>query len=374
MVSINTNNSALAASAKIGSNAVEQTTVMQRLSTGVRVNSAKDDAAALAISTGLVSQIKGMAVATRNVNDGISLAQTAESALGSVVNMLQRMRELAVQSANGTLTTANRAAIQLEYDANINQINTVLGTTNFNGIKLFDGSASALQIQSGASVTNKDTISIPQMTSKSLLGVSGTETADTSAVIPPPTISTVTKSQSVTASNTNNYVNPVYVDPNLVLTGTGKINGASVMITNVDTAHDILQLTSPNGITSTYNAQTGILTLKGTASIADYQAALRQVQFKTDANAQVGKRDIKITLGTAVQGPNGHYYDTIANNSNWYSAYNDAANTNLFGAQGYLVTITSQTENDFIHRAVSSLKCNTQRDNGCFHETVFQTH
>ena len=163
MIGINTNNSALAASAKISSNATEQTAVMQRLSTGVRVNSAKDDAAALAISTGLISQIKGMAVATRNVADGISLAQTAESALGNVVNMLQRMRELAVQSANGTLTTANRAAIQLEYDANINQINTVLGTTNFNGIKLFDGSASALSIQSGASVTNKDTISIPKL-------------------------------------------------------------------------------------------------------------------------------------------------------------------------------------------------------------------
>ena len=163
MVGINTNNSALAASAKLSSNAVEQTTAMQRLSTGLRVNSAKDDAAALAISTGLLSQIKGMAVATRNVADGISLAQTAESALGNVVNMLQRMRELAVQSANGTLTTANRAAIQLEYDANINQINTVLGTSNFNGIKLFDGSASALQIQCGATVANKDTINIPKL-------------------------------------------------------------------------------------------------------------------------------------------------------------------------------------------------------------------
>ena len=160
MVGINTNISALNASAKLGGNAVEQTTAMQRLSTGLHVNSAKDDAAALAISTGLVSQIKGMAVATRNVADGISLAQTAESALASVINMMQRMRELAVQSANGTLTTANRAAIQLEYDANINQINTVLGTSNFNGIKLFDGSASALNIQSGASVANKNTIKI----------------------------------------------------------------------------------------------------------------------------------------------------------------------------------------------------------------------
>ena len=171
MVSINTNNSALAASAKISSNAVEQTTVMQRLSTGVRVNSAKDDAAALAISTGLISQIKGMAVATRNVNDGISLAQTAESALGSVVNMLQRMRELAVQSESGTYTDVNRHSMQLEFANNIAEIESIFQTTNFNGIKLFDGSAAGLHIQSGVNSNDTNIIDLAREDVQDLLSI-----------------------------------------------------------------------------------------------------------------------------------------------------------------------------------------------------------
>ena len=347
MTSINTNIRALNASAKLSGNAVEQTTAMQRLSTGVRVNSAKDDAAALAISTGLISQIKGMAVATRNVADGISLAQTAESALGSVVNMLQRMRELAVQSANGTLTTANRAAIQLEYDTNINQINTVLGTTNFNGIKLFDGSASALKIQSGVNIVNKNNINIPQMTSLSLLGVSGTDSEQNVTNLPP-VLNTVTKSQSYTLLSSNNYTNPIYVDNNITIDGNGILDGATVMITNADSAHDVLMLTSPNGITSSYNSSTGVLKLSGKASIADYQAALRLVQFKTDGSAQTGKRDIQFTLGNAIQGINGNFYEIIPNNANWFQALSDANNSTYFGLKGYLVTVTSQVENDFI--------------------------
>ena len=155
MTGINTNINSLVATATLSVNAVEQTSVIQKLSTGLRVNSAKDDAAALAISTGMVSQIKGMSQAVKNVNDGISLAQTAESALGSSVALLQRMRELALQSMNGTLTDTNRQSLQLEYDANISQISDILNVTNFNGIKLFDGSASALRIQNGASIENK---------------------------------------------------------------------------------------------------------------------------------------------------------------------------------------------------------------------------
>ena len=147
MVGINTNISALNASAKLGRNAVEQTTAMQQLSTGLRINSAKDDAAGLAIATKMNANIKGVAVAVRNANDGISMAQTAESALGSVTNMLQRIRELAVQASNGTLTTANRASMQLEVKQLSSEIDNIGKTANFNGIKLFDGSASNISLQ-----------------------------------------------------------------------------------------------------------------------------------------------------------------------------------------------------------------------------------
>ena len=147
MVGINTNLGALNARQSLEANAVNQSNAMQQLSTGLRINSAKDDAAGLAISTKMNSNIKGVAVAVRNANDGISMAQTAESALGSVTNMLQRMRELAVQASNGTLTASNRASMQLEVKQLASEIDNIGKTANFNGIKLFDGSASQVSLQ-----------------------------------------------------------------------------------------------------------------------------------------------------------------------------------------------------------------------------------
>ena len=130
-------------------------TAMERLSTGKRINSAKDDAAGLAISSSMTSQIRGMDQGIRNANDGISMAQTAEGALDEVNNMLQRMRELAVQSANGTYSDTDKANITNEQNALAAQIKSVLGNTTFNGQKLFDGTAGIngdgiVSIQAGA--------------------------------------------------------------------------------------------------------------------------------------------------------------------------------------------------------------------------------
>ena len=347
MVGINANVNALNASVKLSGNAMEQTTAMQRLGTGARVNSAKDDTVALAVSTGLIAQIKGMAVATRNVADGISLAQTAESALASVVTILQHMRELTLQAANGTLSSQNRQTMELEFDQNINQINHVLETSHFNGIKLFDGSALSLQIQSGANLNNINNISIPKINTFSLLGATPTRD-DKSNEILAPEINTVTKYSSYFLSNTNNNHDPIYIDPNITLNGSGTLEGATVMIRNADTMHDVLMMPSTNGITSSYDSTTGILTLSGTASVAAYQAALRVVQFKTDAHAQTGKRDIQFTLGNAIQGSNGHFYQLINNSGHWFQAKSDADSQTYFGLKGYLATITSQEENDLI--------------------------
>jgi len=132
-------------------------TAMQRLSTGKRINSAKDDAAGLAISTSMTSQITGMSQGIRNSNDGISLAQTAEGALNEVTNMLQRVRELAVQSASGTYSTANRANMQQEVSSLQVQIGNVLSGTKFNGVGLFSttsGSNLTFNIQAGANTTD----------------------------------------------------------------------------------------------------------------------------------------------------------------------------------------------------------------------------
>jgi len=168
MVGINTNVSALNARASLDANSVNQANAMQQLSTGLRINSAKDDAAGLAIATKMNSNIRGVAVAVRNANDGISMAQTAESALGSVTNMLQRMRELAVQASNGTLTTQNRASMQLEVKQLASEIDNIGKTANFNGIKLFDGSASNISLQTNVNAGDMVKMGIGAMNTNSI--------------------------------------------------------------------------------------------------------------------------------------------------------------------------------------------------------------
>lgn len=136
-------------------------TSLQRLSSGLRINSAKDDAAGLAISTRMTSQIRGMNQAVRNANDGISLAQTAEGALGEVTNNLQRLRELAVQSANATNTSSDRASLDAEAAQLTAEITRVGSQTQFNGLNLLDGSFSNKDFQVGANANQ--TISISQI-------------------------------------------------------------------------------------------------------------------------------------------------------------------------------------------------------------------
>jgi flagellin len=141
MPAINTNVKALAAQSSMDRADRSLQTSMQRLSTGLRINNAKDDAAGLAISNRMTSDIRGFAVAIRNANDGLSMAQTADGALGQVTDMLQRMRELAVQAGNGSLNADNRIASQLEVDQLKQQIDNIATQTNFNSINLLDGSA-----------------------------------------------------------------------------------------------------------------------------------------------------------------------------------------------------------------------------------------
>ena len=147
---INTNIKALTSQTAAFNADKAQSTAMQRLSTGLRINSAKDDAAGLAISNRMTSQVRGLTVATRNANDGISMAQTADGALGNVTDILQRMRELAVQSANASNSADNRTAIQSEVSQLKTQIDQIASTTNFNDIKLLDGSAGKIGLQIGA--------------------------------------------------------------------------------------------------------------------------------------------------------------------------------------------------------------------------------
>jgi flagellin len=164
MTVINTNMKSLIAQNALKVNNRAMSNVMEQLSTGKRINSAKDDAAGLAISESMTAQIRGLNMAVRNANDGISLAQTAEGAMIEISNMVQRMRELAVQASNGTVSSDQRDYLDSEFTALSDQIESTLANTAWNGIKLLNGSNSAVSIQvsamgSGSSITVDVTLS-----------------------------------------------------------------------------------------------------------------------------------------------------------------------------------------------------------------------
>lgn len=156
---INTNLNSLTAQRNTSTSQSSLATSMQRLSSGLRVNSAKDDAAGLAIAERMNSQVRGMNVAVRNANDGISLAQTAEGALGQVGNSLQRMRELAVQARNATNNDSDKASLQKEFSSLQSEIDRVIGGTTFNGSSILTSTATQT-FQIGANVTADDIIDV----------------------------------------------------------------------------------------------------------------------------------------------------------------------------------------------------------------------
>ena len=160
---INTNIASLNAQRNLNVSQNSLSTALQRLSSGLRINSAKDDAAGLAISERMTSQIRGMNQAARNANDGISLAQTAEGALVEVTNNLQRIRELAVQAANGIYSTEDRDALDAEVTQLTNEIIRIGNSTKFNGTNLLDGTFTAVKFQVGADTTTDDQIEIDEI-------------------------------------------------------------------------------------------------------------------------------------------------------------------------------------------------------------------
>ena len=176
---INTNLLSLNAQRNSAMSQQSLSVAMQRLSSGLRVNSAKDDAAGLAISERMNAQVKGMNVAIRNANDGISLAQTAEGALSKVGDSLQRMRELAVQSRNATNTAADKDSLDKEFGELAKEIQRVLGGTTFNGRAILATAAAGTQtFQVGANVTSNDSIDITttdMTTSTGITTVAGTD-------------------------------------------------------------------------------------------------------------------------------------------------------------------------------------------------------
>ena len=293
---INTNISSLNAQRNLTTSQNSLATSLQRLSSGLRINSAKDDAAGLAITDRMTSQIRGLNQAARNANDGVSLAQTAEGGLAEVGNNLQRIRELAVQSANATNTASDRASLQAEVAQLLAEIQRVATTTQFNGQNILDGTFSAAQFQVGANANqtivattgNSQTSAIGsyQVLSNTISAVSGSaltagqltlngvdvgastsgSAESISAAINGVTSRTgVTASASTTVSSTNTVLaNQTLQSGDLVINGVniGAVAGSSNVATQgANIAAAINAVSQQTGVTATANGGTGALTL-----------------------------------------------------------------------------------------------------------------
>jgi len=318
MQGINTNVMSLNAQRNLNSSQSSLSTSIQRLSSGLRINSAKDDAAGLAISERFSSQIKGLNQAQRNANDGISLAQTAEGALGQVTNNLQRIRELAVQSANATNSSTDRTALQAEASQLLSEIDRVANQTSFNGVKLLDGSFSSAVFQVGANAG--ETISISSLVDANVAALSSvtSATGQSSAVTAIDTLTAVGAGALVingtdvgagigaagsaqqrvgqVVDAINNYASTTGVNA-AYDTGTNRIvltSAANIVATGTDdgslTGFDV---TGADG-DATATTTTGL----GSLSIASYAGASLAIQQMDSALAQVNSA--RATIG-AVQ-------------------------------------------------------------------------
>ena len=250
---INSNIMSLNAQRNLSNTGADLATSLQRLSSGLRINSAKDDAAGLAISERFTTQIRGMDQAARNANDGISLAQTAEGAMGEIGNNLQRIRELAVQSRNATNSASDREALNKEAQQLKAEIDRVATQTSFNGVKLLDGSFQDQTFQVGANQGETINISGIVDASSAALGTwtsVDTTTYTTSVAGAAPTADTDLAAGDLTINGVD--IGAVTGDT------TAALQGAAV-------ATAINLKTSETGVTATADGSTGIITLTSTS-------------------------------------------------------------------------------------------------------------
>lgn len=259
---INTNMASLNAQRNLNSSQTAQSTALQRLSSGLRINSAKDDAAGMAISARMTAQIHGTTQAARNANDGISLAQTAEGAMNEVTTNLQRIRDLSVQSRNASNSVSDRAALNAEAKSLMSEIDRVSNTTSFNGVKVMDGSFTGQAFQIGANAG--ESISINKIVDARTSGLGATSTA---ATITGTTTAVGSAGAGVALAAGDLTINGIPLGA-IAAAGSGAERGAQV-------AAAVNAVSGQTGVLATVDA-TGVLKLDnyGSAAITDAAGAV----------------------------------------------------------------------------------------------------
>ncbi len=321
MQGINTNIMSLNAQRNLSSSSMDLATSIQRLSTGLRINSAKDDAAGLAISERFTAQIRGVNQAVRNANDGISLAQTAEGALGTMTENLQRIRELAVQSSNATNSASDRTALQAEVAQLLSEINRVADESSFNGVKLLNGSFTGAVFQVGANAGESITVASLADANTAALG---SLSQNTSAGL---SIAASTITGFATAMIAGDLtINTVDVGPIAAASSSAERAGQLV-----DAINEVSQQT---GVGASYDGVTGQLTLNSEAAITIAGAAAATV--KGYANGALAT----VTTATGIDTL------TVANYAGAQTALGliDSALTTINGARADLGALQSRFE------------------------------
>ena len=285
-LTVNTNIASLTAQRNLTSSQGDLSTSLQRLSSGLRINSAKDDAAGLAISERFTAQINGINQGVRNANDGISVAQTAEGAMSEVTNNLQRIRELAVQSSNASNTADDRTALQTEVTALLNEIQRVATNTNFNGNQLLNGTFNGQVFQVGANKGESVTFeNIANMQTAAL----GSTTTNTTATLSANSSTIVTLTAIAAATFTIDSGNG---------NGAIDIGALGAASSAADRAGDLVSainaVESQTGVGATYNSGTGAIVLNsdaasvtivgGTAATTGITAAVNATTSTTGIN------------------------------------------------------------------------------------------
>ncbi|MFT4192595.1 MAG: flagellin [Comamonas sp.] len=279
MAVINTNSLSLVAQNNLAKSQASLGTAIERLSSGLRINSAKDDAAGQAIANRMSSQITGLTQAARNANDGISLAQTAEGNLDEINTNLQRIRELAVQAANDSNSESDRASIAEEIQQRLEEIDRIAGSASFNGTSLLDGSASdGLTFQVGAGITEFDTITV---TSDSLVN------ATASGLLSGTTIALTTSASGATATTLSDGTTSAaaafaYVSDNDA--AQGLIESVDAALSTVDSARSnlgALQNRFSSTVSNINNTVTNLSEARSRIEDADYAT---EVSNMTRAN------------------------------------------------------------------------------------------
>ncbi len=305
-LTINTNVASLNAQRNLERTQGDLSTSMERLSSGLRINSAKDDAAGLAISDRMTSQIRGLNQAARNANDGISLAQTAEGAMQESTNILQRMRELSVQAANATNSAADRSALQAEVNQLKTEMNRIAQSTTFNGLRILDGSFVSQQFQVGPNANETIGVSIQSMAADDLGRYAVYATNHTANQ---GTGSSVVANDGVAPNNTTNTIGA----QNLTITGSKGSTNPPISIAAGATAWKIAsQITnaaSQTGVTATARTEATIdnlstdgvvtMTLGSGGNTATINASVTQSdlgELATVINDQSGTTGVTATV------------------------------------------------------------------------------